>query len=176
MKRWFFAVAIAAVASIMVAATASAKVERYQLQTATFTVTQPYGQVGQWTNVWIHDYTVTVNPCDGTFTGTGTLHNNVDGFSAPETVSGTFAGTSVSLTADRQFDGLQYTLANAPFGGAVTLATTNPAVSWDVEMKVSNPVFTNTTDFKNHGEYVSSQGGGSDAAHSCIGMPINSSR
>ena len=29
-----------------------------------------------------------------------------------------------------------------------------------------------TTNFKNHGDYVSSQGGGSDAAHSCIGMPI----
>ncbi len=28
------------------------------------------------------------------------------------------------------------------------------------------------THFKNHGDYVSSQGGGSDAAHSCIGMPI----
>jgi hypothetical protein len=27
--------------------------------------------------------------------------------------------------------------------------------------------------FKNHGDYVSSQGGGDDAAHSCIGMPIH---
>ena len=32
---------------------------------------------------------------------------------------------------------------------------------------------TALTHFKNHGEYVSSQGGGSDAAHSCIGMPIH---
>jgi hypothetical protein len=29
-----------------------------------------------------------------------------------------------------------------------------------------------TSNYKNHGEYVSSKGGGSDAAHSCIGMPI----
>ena len=30
-----------------------------------------------------------------------------------------------------------------------------------------------TSNFKNHGEYVSSMGGGDDAAHSCIGMPIH---
>ncbi len=28
------------------------------------------------------------------------------------------------------------------------------------------------SNFKNHGDYVSSVGGGSDAAHSCIGMPV----
>jgi hypothetical protein len=27
---------------------------------------------------------------------------------------------------------------------------------------------------KNHGDYVSQVGGGADAAHSCIGMPIQS--
>ena len=34
------------------------------------------------------------------------------------------------------------------------------------------PAFGDT--YKNHGEFVSSQGGGSDAAHSPIGMPVNS--
>jgi hypothetical protein len=29
------------------------------------------------------------------------------------------------------------------------------------------------SNFKNHGDYVSSQGGGDDAAHSCIGMPTH---
>jgi hypothetical protein len=33
------------------------------------------------------------------------------------------------------------------------------------------PVFTAITDYANHGAYVSANGGGSDAAHSCIGMP-----
>ncbi len=28
-------------------------------------------------------------------------------------------------------------------------------------------------DFKNHGEYVKQAGDKADAAHSCIGMPIN---
>jgi hypothetical protein len=41
-------------------------------------------------------------------------------------------------------------------------------------MKASAPVFTNLTNYKNHGEYVKAMGGGDDAAHSCIGMPINS--
>ena len=31
-----------------------------------------------------------------------------------------------------------------------------------------------SSNYKNHGEYVKAMGGGSDAAHSCIGKPINS--
>ena len=31
---------------------------------------------------------------------------------------------------------------------------------------------TATTDFANHGEYVSAMGGGSVAAQKCVGMPI----
>ena len=30
--------------------------------------------------------------------------------------------------------------------------------------------------YKNHGQYVKAMGGGDDAAHSCIGMPINSNQ
>jgi hypothetical protein len=172
MKRWFFAVAIAAIASVIVAATASADVARYQTQTATFTVTQPYGQVGQWQNVWTHDYTVTVNPCDGTFEGTGKLYDNVDAYTASERITGTFAKTSVSLEAKRQSDNFVYKLADASFGGAVTLATTTPSVAWDVEMKVTDPIFTNTSTWKNHGAYVKAMGGGSAAGQSCIGRPL----
>jgi hypothetical protein len=173
MKRLFFAVALAAVAAFMVAGAASADVPRYQTQTATFTVTQPYGVVGQWTNIWKHDYTVTVNPCDGTFEGTGKLSNNVDTFTDTETISGTFNKTSVSLTATRPSDGLVYDLAAAPFGDTVTLATTTPSVPWEIEMKVTKPVFTNTSNYRNHGDYVS-HSGDAGAAHSCIGKPIQS--
>jgi hypothetical protein len=42
-----------------------------------------------------------------------------------------------------------------------------------LEFHVSATKLIATSNFKNHGEYVSSQGGGSDAAHSCIGMPIH---
>jgi hypothetical protein len=68
---------------------------------------------------------------------------------------------------------LAYSLANAPFGGPVTVATLNQVVPWVIEMKVTKPIATNASNLKNHGDYVSSMGGGADAAHSCIGMPIH---
>ncbi len=40
------------------------------------------------------------------------------------------------------------------------------------EVKVTANL-TDSTHYKNHGDYVSSMGGGDDAAHSCIGMPIH---
>jgi hypothetical protein len=173
-KKIFLALAVAAIATTAVVSSASAGVDRYQTQTAMFTVTQPAGAVGQWDNVWTHAYKVTVNPCNGTFTGTGNVygHDQNGPFSANETISGTFAKDSVSLTATRS-DGLEYRLANAPFGDAVTIATLNQVVPWTIEMKVTKPNFTNTSTFKNHGDYVSSMGGGDDAAHSCIGMPVH---
>jgi hypothetical protein len=33
---------------------------------------------------------------------------------------------------------------------------------------------TGSTNYRTHGEYVKSQAGGNDAAHSCVGMPLNS--
>jgi hypothetical protein len=44
-----------------------------------------------------------------------------------------------------------------------------------MDTKVTTPVITSST-YKNHGEYVKAMGGGSDAARSCIGMPINSNK
>ena len=52
---------------------ASADVQRYQEQEATFTVTQPAGRTDQWDDVFTHDFKVTVNPCDNTFEGTGRI-------------------------------------------------------------------------------------------------------
>jgi hypothetical protein len=179
-KNWFLAVVIAAVASIIVTAAASAKVERYQPAptTATFTVTNPAGVVGQWENVWTHDYTVTVNPDNGTFTGTGKVygHDQNGEFSGDETITGKFGNGTVSFTTTYEYDGVLYSLSlvNAPFGGdVVSYATVNPGLSWPVEMKVTNPVFTGDT-YKNHGDYVSSLAGGTDVAHSPIGKPIQS--
>ena len=169
------ALALAAVAASIVAGTASADVARYQTQQATFTVTQPYGQVGQWQNLWTHKLTVTVNPCDNTFSGIGLQYDNNNNSTSREDVTGSFnSDGAVNLTATRN-DGVVWSLASAPMdNSSVTLATTDPVVPWNVEMKVSQPKYTNLSTYKNHGDYVSSQGGGSDAAHSCIGMPIAS--
>lgn len=168
------ALAIAALAPAL----ASADVQRYQTQTATFTVTQPAGQWDNWSNVWTHVYTVNFNPCDGTFTGTGVVSGN-DGSTSfdksPEKITGSYANGYISFTATRDVDGVSWTLAHAKTDGTTeTDATTKPTVSWRVEAKVSPLKFTATSDYKNHGDYVSAMGGGADAAHSCIGMPINS--
>jgi hypothetical protein len=173
MKLRLLAVAVVAIAASIVAGGASADVARYQMQTATFTVTQPYGVVGQWQNLWTHNFQVTVNPCDGTFTGNGEQLDNNNHHAYTENVSGSFSGGKVNLTATRN-DGVVWSLSGAPTdGNSVTLATTDPVVAWAVEMKVSQPHFTDASQFKNHGDYVSQMGGGADAAHSCIGMPIS---
>ena len=183
MKRIILAIAVVVLAVMAVASSALAGVDRYQettttTKTATFRVTQPAGAVNQWDNLWTHDYTVTVNQ-DGTFTGKGTVSgaDQSGSFSDTETISGTLATDSISLKATRDSDGLEYRLDNAKFGDAITIATLNVSVPWVIEMKVSTPVITTTTstsDFKNHGDYVSSMGGGAEAAHSPIGKPIKS--
>ena len=45
-----------------------------------------------------------------------------------------------------------------------------------IEVRISTETTTNTSTYKNHGQYVKAMGGGDDAAHSCIGMPINSNQ
>ena len=155
-----------------VASFASAGVARYQSQSMTLTAVQPEGAVGQWQNVWTHTYNVTLNPCDGSFSGDGSLSGTINGFYSNETITGHLDGNAVSFTATRP-DGVEYSLSNAPLDNTtVTLATSTPTVQFDLEFKVSATMKA-TSDYKNHGEYVASQGGGSDAAHSCIGMPIH---
>jgi hypothetical protein len=153
-------------------ALASASVDRYQEQTATFTVLQPKDTVGQFTNVWRHEFKVTVNPCDGTFEGKAPTYDN--GASTPtwtENVTGSFGNGTVSFTTDPIGGGATFKVTNAPFGTEVPVVTTWTAN--EVTMKASAPTFTNTSNYKNHGQYVSSQSDRDDAAHSCIGMPIH---
>ena len=177
MKKIILAVAVAAVATMAVVSSASADVARYQTQTFTITAVQPEGAVGQWNNVWTHTYNVTLNPCDNTFSGTGSLTGTING-AVPggnvETIMGHLdANNAVSFTASRSFDNVVYSLSNAPLDNStVTLATSTPVAPWALEFKV-NKTNVVSSNYRNHGDYVSSQGGGSDAAHSCIGMPIH---
>jgi hypothetical protein len=172
MRKIILALAVAAVASMAVIASASAGVERYQMQSMTIAAVQPEGAVGQWQNVWTHTYNVELNPCDGSFAGTGSLSGTMNGFYSKETITGHLDGNAVSLTATRP-DGLVYSLSNAPLDGStVTLATSSPLVPWELEFKVG-ATKSNSSNYKNHGDYVSQMGGGADAAHSCIGMPVH---
>ena len=184
MKKFILAVAVAAVAITAVAASvasAGGPPARYQLQSMTITAIQPKDQITQWTDIWTHAYNVTLNPCDGSFTGTGTLNGTPSqwdsrGFWGTETITGTLNGDgTISFTGTRSStDGVAYSLNHAPLDNStVTLATTNPVFDWPLEFKVSAGTPTNTTDYKNHGDFVSSQADKNDAAHSCIGMPIH---
>ncbi len=166
------AMLVASTMIVVTAGAASADVTRYQLETATFTATQPAGQVGQWVSVWTHNFVVTVNPCDDTFSGTAKQFYPNGTFYADETVTGTLGASSISMTVVRTVDPVTWTLTNALYDPFINLATTDPAVNFPVEFKVTHPVITGTSSYKNHGQYVKEQGGGDDAAHSCIGMPI----
>jgi hypothetical protein len=171
-KKFFLAVAVTAIASMAVIASASAGVERYQTQSMTITAVQPEGAIGQFQNVWTHTYNVTLNPCDGSFSGTGSLSGTINGFYSNEKISGHLDGNAVSFTASRP-DGVVYSLSNAPVDSStVTLASSSPAVSWPLEFKVGATTSA-SSNYKNHGDYVSQAGDKADAAHSCIGMPIH---
>jgi hypothetical protein len=165
-------------------ALASASVQRCQAPvttTTTFSVFQPLGQWDQWGVVWQHDITVTVNP-DGTFLGSGTEYNPDHSVTLTENVSGQInPDGTINLTANRS-DGVTWSLdhatadATSKDAGTVNYATTpDPAVTWALLARVT-PIQVNTTDALNHGQYVSSQGGGKVAAQSCVGMPLNSTQ
>jgi hypothetical protein len=175
MRKFIAAVvSITAIAALAVPALASASVERYQTQTATFTVLQPRDSIGQYNSVWKHDYKVTINPCNNTFTGNGNVTDGVSNSTVwTENITGSFGDRTVSFDTVPNA-GATFRVVNAPYNTSVLAEST-----WTqniIEMKASAPQITSTSNYKNHGDYVSSQGGGDDAAHSCIGMPINSGK
>jgi hypothetical protein len=152
MRKFIAAASVAVTTVLAVASVASADVPRDQVQTATLTSTVHY----QGTD-YVHTYNI--NIAGGTFTGTGSVLGSI-----PETISGTMNGSAVSSFSAAYQNGSGYTWNSA---GSDSLGQT---------FSVTN-VLTNVTDtFKNHGQYVSQNGGGDDAAHSSIGMPINSSK
>jgi hypothetical protein len=161
MKRWLFAVAIAAVASIAVAAAASAKVDRIQdtqgtTQTLVATVNGTY----------VHTYTITFGTNGSSFTGT----SSVDGWWGPETINGTFDGTTLRFHAVYNANPAYTWDYSGPLSGGPGQDSTGQTFN----VALSGLTAPSTSDFKNHGEYVSSMGGGAAAAQSTIGMPVNS--
>ena len=177
MKKIILAVAVAAIASMAVVSSASAGVERYQMQTMTITAIQPEDEYGQWTNVWTHTYNVTLNPCDGSFSGVGSQVGDArrllwhpDSHGPPRREHRQLHGNALrrhQVGDDRPIgDTLIATVWNAD---GTVIETTEDAI----EFKVSKTTPNASTNYKNHGEYVKAMGGGADAAHSCIGMPIH---
>lgn len=147
-------------------AAAPGGVDRYQVTNETMTVTLNY-QGG----TYIHVYDITMNPCDMTFAGTGS--------------SGTWTETIVgSIDPAAGTIHWRATYTNYPGGywwditGTLTTGGFANGAGTDFLGRYFSGVTgtfvqTGSTDYRNHGDYVSFMGGGSDAAHSCIGMPIN---
>ena len=159
MKRIILAVAVATVAVMAVVGSASADVARYQVATG-LTVTATFDGT-----TYVHTYNLTNNPCDGTgsFTGTG----GIASLPLSETINGTLDGQSITINGTYLGNyNPGYTWHySGPLSGGNASDSMGQTVPLTFKLTMSN--------YKNHGDYVSSQGGGSDAAHSCIGMPVH---
>jgi hypothetical protein len=181
-----FLIAGASALALIVPATASADVPRCEVPvtsttSATFHLYNPKDQTGQWSDVWAHDFNISVAP-GGSFTGTGTEHSLDNNISVGVTVVGQIeAGNRISFIVKQVGSDTSQIVTNAPTDatskddGTISLSTTNPPVDWPVEARITAPQFdvVPATDV-NHGQYVSTSGGGKDAAQKCAGMPLNS--
>jgi hypothetical protein len=180
------AIAVLAV-PVLAPAMASANVPRCAAPvtdpaTATFTMTETRGEGGQ----WVSDFTVTVDP-QGNITG-GTVDvygvvnpgDKLDEFHEVVKSGSITKGTNLlTVTVARGFNVIDgYTLTNVPMDGTTSSPkNVYPNPGWTPQVQVTAPMFSaSTTTDLNHGQYVKSQGGGSDAAHACAGMPLNSTQ
>ena len=162
---------------------AGASVTRNETTTFTYTVgtssavnfylaadinqTTPYGQTA----------VITFNPCDGSFSGTGTAYPN--NTATPTTISGWATGADTFTFTDSYTVGSQtdyMVTANITVNDDGSFSGTwsdNYAGGQQTgTVDAGAPVMTGSSSWANHGQYVSSNGGGADAAHSCLGMPM----
>jgi hypothetical protein len=191
--------AVAMLAIIPAAASASTGVERCQVTTtvagpsvtkAKFTVTEPRGSKDDFASVWTSSYEVTVSTDGKTFEGTGMLTDGAE-TDVPLTITGTFNvdGTIsyVAKPVDGDDSGIVWVLNNGITNGTTVNAAstlnveglssvrTNVKVTPLVKTTVEGAPTTTTTEYKNHGEYVSKVGG-KVAAQACQGMPVVSTQ
>ena len=169
-KLWLLAVlALAIGAAAIGTSVASANgVARYQFESATLTVSLEPTYPGN-----IHIYNIALNPCDGSFTGASTTGSVLGGI---ETITGTLGANTLAFVATYTsiIPGYHYDYSGLLAGGTAFDFHAN-GTPYTPSFTIANTLtdVVNTSNYKNHGDYVSSQGGGADAAHSCIGMPIH---
>ena len=111
----------------------------------------------------VHTYKVEINPCDDTFTGN-------DGSSRwaenEQITSGSINGSDITFHAVYP-GGYSWDVASGGNGSDTEGRTFHVTTGLTT---------TNSTHYKNHGEFVKQSADKNDAAHSCIGMPINTSK
>jgi opacity protein-like surface antigen len=181
MKKMKFIIIGAALMALAIPSVASADVVRHQAQSSTLTMYLPTLAGG---NGLLHTYQITQNPCDNTFVGTGGSEQGLP-WKINETISGSITDGKLSFVADyhhsaagfpgfEQYDNYKWYSTAPGASGTLTATDTTDYPAFPVEWSLSNT--TSTSNYRNHGEYVKAMGGGDDAAHSCIGMPVNSSK
>jgi hypothetical protein len=162
MKKIILAIAVAAIATVAFVGSASASVARYQEVTG-LQVTSVFNGA-----TYVHDYVLSdSSPCgDGSFTGTGVPTSVVP----DEAINGTLSGQKLTISglypnSYLPDPGYTWSYSGPVNGGGTYHDSRNQNVTLTFKLT--------TTNYANHGAYVVSQGGGDDAAHSCIGMPIH---
>ncbi len=179
MQNPTLAVAAAAFSSVALSALpANADVQRYQEQYVKFRATVE--------THFFNDYEVTLNPCNYMFQGKGVCATP-GGTQCSQTISGSIDNHVLSFTAE-YFDvnsgnPLNYVWKYRSGNNFDITTWMSSGVGSDSS---SNPPFTNilrtmteasqitTSHYRNHGDFVSQQSDKNDAAHSCIGKPIQS--
>ncbi len=166
MKRRMFvvlaAVGLLAGLSVSSVAAATGGPDRYQSTTTSYHLAIGSG----------HDWTIVTNPCDGSLWATG---GQVGGPTENITATLSTAGTMISFVSVYVggWGGSPYSWwGSFPVGGGSFTATDSLGGIYP-NILVTVPS-TSTTSYLNHGDYVSSVGGGAAAAHSCIGRPLQS--
>jgi hypothetical protein len=124
-----------------------------------------------------HSYTGQLSPCDGSFTATGQTSDGVNTWT--ETVNGVLTASTLDYTSHYtpKVYGTDYSYwVTATRAGSSWTGTWSDSPGWTTDSPTTGTVNvgSNATNYKSHGEYVAANGGGDDAAHACIGMPVQS--
>lgn len=166
-RRLVIATVVAMVGLTLAAASAVAGVERYQYTVYLIEVSSVNGNSN-----YAHGFVIHESPCDGSFTGSGYAYTH-DGTESLSNFDK--SGDTLSFRADYDFNDY-YWFPSFTLNGDNTL-TFHDGYGADNVNAATGTWLESRTDY-NHGEFVAEniEEYGSDAARSCIGMPVVSSR
>jgi hypothetical protein len=160
MKRTFLALGAAALLIGMIAGpVAAAGVQRNQVTTNVYNLVIGNGHT--WTLVF---------GCGGSIEATGGQTGGPE-----EDITATLTGSIISFESEYVggWQGSPYSWSGTfPVGGGVGTLNATDSLGGVYNGYTATLVSTSTTSYANHGEFVAAMGGGDDAAHSCIGMPL----
>jgi hypothetical protein len=159
----------------LVATTAHADVARHQIRTLTYSSVNYY-LGSDTTNAYPQSGTITANPCDGTFGGPGVVPGYGASVTSGHFTDQTHAVYTVSYTVGTQTDYLvtASVTVNSDFSFSGTWSDNYIGGPQSGTVSSSAPSPVTSTSYASHGAYVKANGGGDDAAHSCLGMPVQS--